>query len=81
VLITDVAHIEIALLKAEMLREKARQNLSRAGGDKKSKGSPLPLGPKPCFGVNLIEKTPLAGLNTASYTPWNNFLIYLVIYE
>jgi len=45
--LTDVARIEIALLKAEMLREKAQRNQSRAGGDKKSEGSLLPLGPKP----------------------------------
>jgi len=38
--LSDVARIELALLKAEILREKARHNQSRAGGDK-TKGEAL----------------------------------------
>ena len=39
--LTDAARIELALTKVGMLQERARRNLSRAGGDKKSAGSPL----------------------------------------
>jgi len=45
--LSDVARIEMALLKAEMLREKAQRNQSRAGGDKKSKGSLSSVSSKP----------------------------------
>jgi len=37
--LTDAAKIELALTRMEMLRDKARRNQSRAGGDKKSAGS------------------------------------------
>ncbi|MCL2362114.1 MAG: hypothetical protein FWC73_09915 [Defluviitaleaceae bacterium] len=42
--LTDIARMDMALLKEEMLREKALRNLSRAGGDKKS---PLAQSSKP----------------------------------
>ena len=45
--LSDVARMEIALLKEEMLREKAQKNLSMAGGDRKSKKSPLAQVSKP----------------------------------
>ena len=45
--LSDVSRIELALLKAEMLREKAKRNLSLVGGDRKSKKSPSSLASKP----------------------------------
>ncbi|MCL2420947.1 MAG: hypothetical protein FWD03_03740 [Defluviitaleaceae bacterium] len=39
--LTDAMRIELALCKADMLKEKARANLSRVGGDRKSEKSPL----------------------------------------
>jgi len=45
--LNDAARIEMALLKTDMLREKARKNQSRAGGDKKSAGSLSSLVSKP----------------------------------
>jgi len=39
--INDAVKIELALLKAEILRKKAQENQSRAGGDKKSEESLL----------------------------------------
>ena len=45
--LSDAARIEMALLKAEMLREKAQRNQSKAGGDKKSEGSLFTKSSKP----------------------------------
>ena len=44
--LTDAVRIELALCKAEMLREKAKANLSKVGGDRKSKKSPLAKRPE-----------------------------------
>jgi len=54
--LNDAARIEMALLKAEMLREKAKKNLSLAGGDKKSKKSPLSVVSKPEFEYVNVRK-------------------------
>jgi len=45
--LTEVARIEIVLLKEELLREKARRNQSLAGGDKTRAGALLPKVSKP----------------------------------
>jgi len=45
--LSDVSRIEVALLKAEMLREKAQRKQSQAGGDKKSEGSLSSVWSKP----------------------------------
>ena len=58
--LTDAARIEIALLKAEMLREKAKKKQSDAGGDRKSEkyeGSLLPKVSKPDFEQIHVRKT------------------------
>jgi len=51
--LTDAARIEVALLKAEMLREKAHKNLSRAG----EKGKPFTKSSKPGIKSVNVEKT------------------------
>jgi len=56
--LSDVARMEMAVLKMDMLREKAKMNLSLAGGDKKSKKSPLTKVSKPEIDtVNVKETT------------------------
>jgi len=44
--LTDAMRIELALVKAGMLREKARENQSRAGGDKTKAGALFTKSPK-----------------------------------
>jgi len=61
--LTDAARIEIALLKAEMLREKAKKKQSDAGGDKKSEkyeGSLLPKVSKPGFESVYVQEATAA---------------------
>jgi len=41
--LTDVARIELALKKEELLKRLAKENLKRAGGDKYGKKTPLPI--------------------------------------
>jgi len=53
--LTDAARIEIALLKAEMLREKAQRNLVIGGS--KGGGKPLSLSSKPEIGPVHVQKT------------------------
>ena len=45
--LSDVARIEIALMKQEMLREKAQRNLTRGGRPKKGDEKPLSPSSKP----------------------------------
>ena len=45
--LSDVARMEMALLKAELLREKAQKNLTKSGGDRKSEKSGLSSSSKP----------------------------------
>jgi len=54
--LTDAARIEVALLKADMLREMAKKNQSYAGGDKKSEGSLLSVSSKPEIEATHVQK-------------------------
>jgi len=54
--LTDAARIELALAKAELLREKARQKQSRAGGDKKGDESLLAKTTKSTDGPVHVRK-------------------------
>ena len=54
--LSDIARMEMSIKKMEMLREKAQRNLSLAGGDKKSKGSPLPIVSKPEIEAIHVQK-------------------------
>jgi len=44
--LTDAMRIELALVKADMLREKAKENLTRGGRPKKGEEKPLTKSPK-----------------------------------
>jgi len=55
--LTDAARIELALLKAEMLREKAKRNQSLAGGDKNCEGALLSVASKPALETVHVQKT------------------------
>jgi len=53
--LSDVARMDMALLKEELLREKARKNLSDGG--RKGGSKPLPLSSKPKLETTHIQET------------------------
>jgi len=63
--LTDAARIELALIKEEMLKERAKQNLSSVGGDRKSpypKSSKLP--DEPIYVLDAIAEAAKVGRGT-----------------
>ena len=66
--LNDAARIEIALLKADMLREKAQRNLTHGGRPRKyadEKGLPISSKPTACRGCGLDEPLSVSPKPTA----------------
>ena len=69
--LTEVARIEIVLLKEALLREKARRNQSLAGGDKTRAGALLPEVSKPDFTPINVQADSAADAGVSKGTFYN----------
>jgi len=75
--LSDVARIEMALLKAELLREKAKKNLTRGGRPQKDDGKPLSVSSKPKIEPVHVQKATAANAGVGEEKLYN----YLQIKE